>query len=174
MYSSIVSVFLLFLFLEGCTPLPYKSAHREQQALAHTLMNLDTHIPPEEAERLAVDIVYEAERLNRKFERTTDPKFHNFLINIGLKERGLCYHYCDALYLYLHAKSYPSFAFHFVGAHIGSYWREHNALVVTAKGQKVSEGVVIDAWRNPEKLYFSRVKEDHAYSWVHRPDRGCR
>jgi len=173
MRSSIVKLFLLVLLLAGCTPASYKMTGQQRYALAHALGSLDPHIPAKEAERLALELQHTAEALNRQFERTTDPKFHNFLINVGLKEKGLCYHYCDALYLHVNKEHYPHFDFHLAGANIGSFWREHNALVVTARGEPVSKGIVIDAWRDPQKLYFSKVNEDTAYHWIHRPEREC-
>jgi len=37
-------------------------------------------------------------------------------------------------------------------------------MVVVAKGEKVMDGVIIDPWREPGKIYFSKVKEDNAQS----------
>jgi len=77
------------------------------------------------------------------------------------------------LYLYLKQKKYPHFAFHLAGAHIGEYWREHNTLVVTAKNGRFEDGIVVDPWREEGKVFVSRLKDDKAYTWVHRPERGC-
>jgi hypothetical protein len=43
---------------------------------------------------------------------------------------------------------------------------EHNAVVVTAKGQPFSEGIVLDAWRDSSDLFFTKVEEDREYFWV--------
>jgi len=123
---------------------------------------------------LSHDVFEETTRLTKSFKLTSPPWFHNFLVNIGLKEKGLCYHWSDALYMYLSKKQYPHFEFHLVGANIGEYFFEHNALVITAKGSKVLEGVIIDPWRNSGKLYFSKVREDTKYRWEHRASRGCK
>ena len=104
---------------------------------------------------------------------TSPPQYHNFLVNIGLKEKGLCYHWADALYLHFMKSDYPSFEFHLVGANIGEYWTEHNSLVIVGKGKPITSGIIIDPWRNAGKLYFSKVKDDSSYSWMHRPSRGC-
>jgi hypothetical protein len=159
------------LILSGCTPVKPPPSQTEQQHLAKLLKQLDRTIPAREASALASDIIRYADELNRRFKRTTDPRIHNFLVNIGLKERGLCYQYSDALYAYLIHRHYPHFVFHPVGTHIGEFWREHNALVVTALGERMEEGIVIDAWRESQRLYFSPVKEDRAYHWTERPER---
>jgi hypothetical protein len=170
MFRSIARWLLLAIIVSGCTPTSPKIDH-EKQALALLFQSLDTSIPTKEASMLASDVRHYTKILNRRFERTTDPKIHNFLVNIGIKEKGLCYQYSDALYAHVTQQVYHHFSFHLVGAHIGEFWREHNALVVTAKGEKMEKGVVIDAWRDSDRLYFSYVKEDRAYHWVERPER---
>jgi hypothetical protein len=141
--------------------------------ITQALESLGGDVPKEETIRLANDIVARTDVLNRQFDRTNAPKVHNFLVKIGVKQKGLCYHYSDGLYLYLIHRYYPHYAFHLVGAHIGSYWREHNALAVTRKGHKPLEGIVIDAWRKTGDIFVSKVADDKAYHWVHRTDRGC-
>lgn len=138
------------------------------EALSHLLYTLDASIPKEEALELSKDIFQKTEALTKEFKMTTPPQFHNFLVNIGLRKKGLCYHWSDTLYSYFTHKSYPSFEFHLMGANIGKYLTEHNVMVVVAKGEPVEEGVIIDPWREPGKLYFSKVKDDKRYVWVWR------
>ena len=137
------------------------------------LLSLDRNITKKESTHLSKDIFAKREELIQAFEVTSPPQYHNFLVNVGLREKGLCYHWSDALYAYLITQDHPSFEFHLMGANIGEYWSEHNVLVVIAKGQAVEDGVIIDAWRNPAELYFSKVKDDKKYVWLHRPERGC-
>ncbi len=127
----------------------------------------------EEVVYLAHEIAQQTESLAREFEMGTEPLYHNFLVNIGLKQKGLCYHWADALYSYFQMQHFPSFSFHLAGANIGEYWREHNAFVVVGRGARVEDGVVIDPWRVGGRLFFVKLKEDKAYQWVHRPSRGC-
>jgi hypothetical protein len=174
MLRYIASLFLCTLLLTGCAREPVHDAQSSVAALSHLLTGLDPNIPKDEASHLAEDIFSYAAVLEKRFGREGDPYWHNFLINIGIKKRGLCYHYSDALYLHLRQGDYPHFAFHLLGTHIGEYWREHNALAVTAKGHPVMEGVVVDAWRERGRVFVSKIREDRAYRWVHRPDRGCR
>jgi len=166
---------LLLLCFGGCTQVPMKSPRTEEAKLVHALDGLKSHASAKETRRLAYDIVWRSAVLNQEFDRTTPPKFHNFLVNIGFKKRGLCYHFSDGLYRYLKARKshYPHFDFHLIGAHIGSYWLEHNALAVTRKGGRVLEGIVVDAWRQTGTVFVSPIGEDRAYRWVHRPNREC-
>lgn len=163
------------LLLTGCTQVAMHAPQRVEKKLIDALRGLESHAPAQEYSRLAHDIVTRTATLNRAFGRTTPPKFHNFLVIMGIKKQGLCYHYSDGLYRYLKAREnhYPHFGFHEIGANIGSYWREHNALAVTRKGSSVKRGIVVDAWRNTGRLFVAPIKDDERYRWVHRIDRGC-
>ena len=166
--------FFCAFFLFGCAVKVASPSHTRIDALSQLLYTLDTSIPKEEALQLSKDIFQKTEALTKEFEMTSPPQYHNFLVNIGLKEKGLCYHWSDAFYAYFTHKAYPSFEFHLMGANIGEYWTEHNVMVVVAKGMPVEEGIVIDPWRDAGRLYFSKVKEDTKYVWEHRASRGCK
>lgn len=174
MRTFFISAILLLLF-SGCSDLPLKPPKTAEMKLADLLEGLDNNASRAERRLLAHDIITRAQQLNREFERSTPPKFHNFLVKTGIKKRGLCYHFSDGLYHYLKEREsyYPHFGFHLIGAHIGSYWLEHNALAVTQKGGRVLDGIVVDAWRKTGTVFVSPVREDRAYRWVHRPSRGC-
>jgi len=164
---------LVFLLTSCAVKVP-KYEKRSMLKLTHLLQSLDANISISEAKRLSGAVYAQTVLLSKQFQMTSPPQYHNFLVNIGLKEKGLCYHWSDALYTYFSQETYPSFEFHLMGAYIGEYWREHNTLVVSAKGKEVKEGIVIDPWRDAGTLYFSRVKDDKQYPWEHRPTRGCK
>lgn len=165
--------FILAFFLTGCVVTPPSVSQTRITQLSLLLQSLDSSIPQSEAMQLSRDIFYKTQKLTKEFELTSPPVFHNFLVNVGLREKGLCYHWSDALYAYLSEKKYASFEFHLAGANIGEYFYEHNALVVVAKGGNVKEGIIIDPWRDSGELYFSKVEDDLGYKWQHRPNRGC-
>ncbi len=126
-----------------------------------------------ESKQLSQDIFKTTSRLTKEFKLTSPPLWHNFLVNVGLRQKGLCFHWSDALYLHLNKQQYTDFSFHLVGANIGKYFLEHNALVVTSKHGKIENGILIDPWRNSGKLYFTNIQNDTKYRWKHRVDRGC-
>jgi hypothetical protein len=170
------SLLLLTFFLVGCSVKSSLPAPSNAKRLSRTLQGLDTNIPKEEADHLAWDIYHKAEELTERFELVSPPQFHNFLVNVGVREKGLCYHFSDALYIHLKSRGYEQFDFHLVGANIGKYWSEHNALVVVAKGCRseaciLNNGILIDAWRNSGEVYFAKLSEDRAYRWRHRSER---
>jgi hypothetical protein len=167
-------IFFVSLFFVGCTVDAPVVESSKIEALAYLLASLDRQIPQSESEQLAKDIFYKTEQLTKEFELISPPQFHNFLVTVGIREKGLCYHWSDALYLYLSEKKYDSFEFHLMVANIGEYFYEHNALIVVAKDGEIEEGIIIDPWRDSGELYFSTMKNDPEYLWQHRPSRGCR
>ncbi len=166
-------LFFFSLWFVSCTVQTPTLKEDKVKELAQTLQTLDTLVTYKEATKLSKELYQKTKELSKRFELTSPPQYHNFLVNIGVKEKGLCYHWADALYAYSRERDYPSFEFHLVGANIGEYWSEHNSLVIVGKGKPIESGIIIDPWRNSGKLYFSNVKEDTKYHWVHRPARGC-
>ena len=161
------------LLFGACAVIPVEAPRQKVEALSKLLSVIQPKSSFSESLKLSRDIFHKIQTLTRDFELTSPPLWHNTLVNLGFREKGLCYHWSDALYVHLLAEDYPSFEFHLFGANIGEYLGEHNALVVMKKGGKVEEGVVIDPWRDSGKLYFSKVKDDRKYIWSHRKERGC-
>ncbi|MEA1953781.1 MAG: hypothetical protein U9O24_05270 [Campylobacterota bacterium] len=174
MHKLVCSVCLCF-FIVGCSVSPPNVTPAKRMQLAKLLESLDATISQQQALLLSKDIFNKTSHLVKEFKLTSPALFHNTLVNVGLREKGLCYHWSDALYIYLLPR-YSYVEFHLVGANIGEYLFEHNALVivkkgVVVKGGVIEEGIIIDPWRNSGELYFSKVKEDKVYQWKHRADR---
>ena len=164
---------VLTLLLTACTA--HLSPQTEQKRSTQLYRMIMQHIPqadPAEAKLVAKEAILYSVALSQKYQVTTLPLVHNFLVNIGSKKRGLCYQWSDDLYA--HLKQYPikSMALKPVGAFIGSYWREHNALALLPKGaQSLDQGVLLDPWRESGRLYFTAINNDPEYHWQIRNDR---
>jgi hypothetical protein len=172
MHKHFFNYCIVFFLFVGCTVKPVPASKNEQARLAHLLQTVDNGVSYKESIKLSRDIFKQTYTLTKNFQLSSPPLWHNFLVNIGLREKGLCYHWSDALYIYLQHKNYKLFSFYLVGANIGEYFFEHNALVVVKKKAKnIQGGIVIDPWRDSSKLYFERVEEDESYIWKHRRER---
>lgn len=133
--------------------------------LQQTSKRIDKH----EANDLAKSSIYYAQKLAKDYKVVSPPLWQNSLVNLGLKERGLCHEWSSDLWVYLMRKNYKSLEFHHIGADVGSYF-EHNALSVSAKGLGVKKSIVLDAWRDSGKLYFIEIDRDKKYVWRKRFD----
>lgn len=163
---------LLLLLLSACTPHINPQNLDSNQKKLYTLLIRDKHIDTKEAHTLAHEAVYYSRQLATRYQVTTPPLVHNFLVNTRIKSRGLCYQWSDDLYLHLQKFHFQTIQLKPVGAHIGSYWREHNALVVLPQhSSNLSAGILLDAWRHAGKLYFIPILKDPAYHWKIRTDR---
>ena len=158
---------LLLLLLLGCaSPQPSK------QTLKRQLRSINPEASCFEVQRLDRQIKQSAGRLFNIYDRQTHPLLHNLLVNLGIKQKGLCWHFADALYLDLlkGKQRYPSFCFHLIVSNKGSFW-EHNAVLVTSCHKEIERGVVIDLWRNRGRITHYLLKKDPEYRWRHRDDR---
>jgi hypothetical protein len=89
------------------------------------------------------------------------PLFNNFLVNLGIRKRGLCFQWAEDLLVQLDALKLRTLQVHWAEARAGSL-REHNGVVVTAKGQPFREGIILDCWRHSGHLFWSLLATDHS------------
>jgi hypothetical protein len=121
-----------------------------------------------EARKVAETAIGYSKFLAEDYDLVRPAVFHNILIRIGWKQRGLCYHWTEDLIERLQKLDLKTYQFHWGVAHRGSELREHNSVVITAKGQPFDTGMVLDPWRNSGDLYWSMVDTDN-YPWRELP-----
>ncbi len=138
--------------------------NEEVKKLAEEIVSISPKIDKKEAYSLSYDAITYSKYLANKYELTSPPLFHNFLVNTNIKEKGLCYHFARDLLEYLQTKNYKTFDLKRVVADRKGYF-EHNAVVLTAKGVNLENSIVLDAWRNSGRLYWSKIKNDKDYVW---------
>jgi len=117
-----------------------------------------------ESRLLAEAAIRQSRSLAAEYRLTHPPVFHNLLVNLGLKERGLCWHWTEDLLDRLGELPLPSYQLHWGIAHRGQLFREHNSVIVTARGREFATGIVLDAWRDSGELYWASVGRD-SYRW---------
>ncbi len=126
-----------------------------------------------EAFLLAQAAVDGADSLTRKYRVQTPARFHNLLVNLGIKDRGLCCHWTQDLLGILNGLQLEEYRLFWAVANHGSI-REHNSVVVAAAGKSFFSGIVLDAWRHAGELYWAKVQSDK-YQWHPHPgDDGTR
>jgi hypothetical protein len=141
---------------------------RRVEHLEHELAGLSSTVDRTEARRVAETAIRASAVLAEEYQLIKPAVVHNVFIQLGLKDRGLCYHWTEDLLHRLQALNLKSFSLHWGVAHRGSNLREHNCVVITAKGQDFFEGILLDAWRNSGNLYWTQVTKDH-YPWKRLP-----
>lgn len=116
-----------------------------------------------EALTIAEHIVVATRRRAEEYRMVGSPLFNNFLVNLGIKKQGFCYHWTSAL---VHATQ--DLRWHYFQRQWGvanlQKATENNALIITAREAPVEEGIVFDAWRGAGQPYWRTVRDDH-YKW---------
>ncbi|MCK4440911.1 MAG: hypothetical protein KAU90_02825 [Sulfurovaceae bacterium] len=174
MYSFRISLLFLLSIFGGCslTPLPTstpKIISTNIDILSNMIIDLNRTIDRYEAQDVASRAVRYSKYLAQKYRVVSPPLWHNTLVNLGIRKRGLCYQWAEDLLSYLLTKKYQTIQFYIVGASIGSYF-EHNALAISAKGSSFKKGILLDAWRNSGNLYFIEIDKDKRYKWKNREE----
>jgi hypothetical protein len=135
---------------------------------AKGLMNRTAALSPrvraEEAARLAECAYNTVGQLRRDYRVVWPPLFNNFLINRGMRKRGLCFQWAEDLLVRLDALNLSTIELHWGEAQAGT-WQESNCVVVTVKGRPFNSGIVLDGWRHSGHLYWAAVADDKV-SWV--------
>jgi hypothetical protein len=149
----------------GASALPAQSADSfAVELLRGEIQSLSPAVRADEARKLAQSAHAASRQLAREYQVLGPPLFHNFLVNTGLRKRGLCFHWARDLLVRLDRLKLKTLELHWGGARAGTL-REHNCVVVTAKGQPFEQGIVLDCWRHSGRLFFSRIATDH-YPWI--------
>ena len=133
--------------------------------LRSELMALGPDVNEDEATLLAEVSVRHADYIRRKWRIVRPIEIHNLMVNVGLRQRGLCYQCAEAMYERLRDLKLKTFDLHWGVAHKDDLWLEHSGVIVTAKGRPFSEGLVVDAWRHSGRLRWALVSGDR-YPWV--------
>ena len=89
--------------------------------------------------------------------------FQNFLIHIGARDRGFCFHWAHDIGAELRKLPLKTLVLHWGEAYPATHL-EHNVVVVTARGQPFGTGYIIDGWRAAGRLLWWPVSKDE-YPW---------
>jgi len=141
---------------------------QKAEALEGDLAALNHDSDRGEARKLAETALQTSAFLTEEYQLIRPPIMHNLFVQLGWRDRGLCYQWTEDLMSHLMALQIKSYQLRWGVAHRGSDLREHNTVVITANGQSFEEGLILDPWRNSGKLYWVVVKND-SYPWEELP-----
>lgn len=128
------------------------------------IVALSAQVDPAEAQRVT-QIAYNLGRdLKREWRVAWPPGYHNFLVNTGARKGGLCFQFAERLLLRLTEEKWETLEFHWAES-FETTMSEHNVIVVTAKGQHFSHGILLDNWRYGGRLVWGPIVDDPHYQW---------
>lgn len=163
---------ILCLVLVGCGVHPEKRAlatETEIGALAAEIVALGPDVDPEEARRAARISYSYSRELAIRYQIVDPPLIHNTKVNMGLKPRGLCWHWAEDMEARLKAENFRTLTLYRAIANADNPYRiDHSTAIIAAKGEGMYEGIVLDPWRTGGYLFWDQVTDDTRYNWVPR------
>ena len=133
--------------------------------LTSEIMKLGPDIDETEAKFVARESVLFAMHLANEYKLVSPPNTQNMLVNKGLKDKGLCYHFARDMQDHLvTGRTYKTLTLQRAVSFQGKRF-EHNLLTVAAKDKGVEDAIILDAWRHSAELYFVKTKDDPDYIW---------
>jgi len=142
------------------------------RVLEQALLNLGPNVDPDEAARVARISVREPLVWAKRWGAVDSPTVHNMKVNTGVKPRGLCKDWADDLQVALQREKLRTLQLHRAIANFNTIWIEHSTVIISAPGDPMEEGIVLDPWRKGQgRLWFGTVKQDlEEYEWVPRAE----
>lgn len=136
-----------------------KSIRRFREAI----VKLAPYVDPAEAGVVSETAHHTARRLQKEWRVAPLANFQNFLIHIGARQRGFCFHWAHDIGAELRKLPLKTLELHWAEAYPNTRL-EHNVVIVTARGQPYSTGYIIDGWRAAGRLLWWPVLKDE-YPW---------
>ncbi len=140
---------------------------RDEKSIAgftEALIKMAPDVDPAEAQAVAQTSHVTARRLAVEYRVVGPCIFQNFLIHIGVRQRGYCFHWARDIGAQLRKLPLRTLDLHWGAASPGTRL-EHNCIVVTARGRPFNSGYLIDGWRAAGRLLWWPVTKDIGYVW---------
>lgn len=154
--------------LAACVSAPPPASRADVDALAESLAALAPSVDSEEAIRAARLAYARTEELRRAYQITDPPLVHNAKVNMGLRPRGLCWHWAEDMEAALRAQHFKTFSLHRAIANATTLRIDHSTVIISARGADMFDGIVLDPWRKGGVLTWNPVTSDPHYKWVPR------
>jgi len=157
------------LAVAACAPPPTEPEVERMPALAAEIQALGPGVDPEESRRAARVAFERTTELARAYEITDPPLVHNAKVNMGLKPRGLCWQWADDMESRLAQEEFRTRVLHRAIANWDNdLLIDHSTVIISARGDSMFDGIVLDPWRKGGRQTFVQTDEDPRYDWTPR------
>ncbi|WP_132950465.1 hypothetical protein [Rhodovulum bhavnagarense] len=152
--------------LAACATAPEMSGHAAVDSLSAAIRALGPEVDAGEAERAAAVAYSETAALARSYQITDPPLVHNMKVNMGLRPRGLCWHWAEDMERRLKQEGFETLEVRRAIANADNPFRiDHSTAILTRRGDPFDRGIVLDPWRQGGVLFWAPVGEDDRYHW---------
>ena len=162
---------LVMLTLGACAP-SSTVTRADVDELALEIRNLGPDVDPTEARR-AAEISYSySPQLKRDWNVTDSPIVHNAKVINGFRDYGLCNDWAQAMTRRLQQENFQTLDVHWATSPPTTFRIIHHSAAISARGDSLKDGVILDPWRQSGDLFWGEISEDDRYNW--RPRREVR
>ena len=161
---------LFALPLAACGSSPEKRVLKSDGVgeLTTAILGMGPGVDAEEAARAAELAFAHTRTLAAEYQITDPPLVHNTKVNLGLKPRGLCWHWAEDMEKRLDAEGFQTLEMNRAIAEGRGLRIDHSTAIISRRGDGFAKGVVLDPWRNGGVLFFAPVVDDTRYAWEAR------
>lgn len=159
----LLALLMLSLFA-GCTTGPHVQ-HNDPAGLAPAIAGLGPNVDPDEARRAAQITQSYALQLAQEYQITDPPWTHNYKVHRGERPRGICNHFTEDILARLQQEQFKTLTLHWATSPTSLLQGVHHAPAISAKGDRVEDGIILDAWRDGGRLFWAPVQADPSYNW---------
>jgi len=158
---------LVLMVLSACAGQPTSHKMNEVTALATAIKALGPEVDPLEADRAARIAFVHSGELALQYQITDPPLIHNTKVNMGLRPRGLCWHWAEDMETRLTQEEFETLDLHRAIANSKNPFRiEHSTTIISRKGDTMFDGIVLDPWRKGGQLTWIGTRADTDYKWL--------
>lgn len=159
----LLRTFILFLAVSALATPTRADDEKSIKGFSKAMVALAPDVDPAEAQLVSETAHFTSRRLQKEWRVFPVSVVQNFLIHVGARDRGYCYQWAHDIGAELRKLPLKTLELHWTEAHPDTRL-EHNVVVVTARGQPVRSGYIIDAWRAAGRLLWWPVAKDE-YPW---------
>lgn len=158
----------LVAVLGACAQAPQQVTQADIALLSQEISALGADVDPVEAEQAAYLAYTYSLQLREAYNVTDSPIIHNAKVNNGWRERGICVHWAEDIEARLNQEGFETLEVHRAIAEGSELRIDHSSAVISARGETMEEGIILDPWRFGGFLYWSPTLEDEKYFWEPR------
>ncbi|MES0827817.1 hypothetical protein [Ruegeria sp. SCP11] len=156
---------LAALTLGACTTTLPTASQNDIDALAQAIQALGPEVDPAEAQEAAAISYSYSQRLAQEWNVSDPAIIHNAKVINGFREYGLCNDWAQAMTTRLKQENFRTLDLHWATSPPTQFRIIHHSASVSAKGDSMYDGIILDPWRNSGALHWAPVREDTKYNW---------
>ncbi len=161
---------IVAMALGGCAKQYPAAGQNDIDKLALAIRDLGPNVDPVEAQQ-AAEIAYTySSRLAQEWNVTDPAIIHNAKVVNGLRKKGLCNDWAEAMTARLRQENFETLDLHWATSPPTAFRIIHHSALISAKGDSMYDGLILDPWRNSGALTWAPTREDTRYNWRPRSE----